>query len=63
MGHAAVPETDGFLVGTEDEQFLVADGLEDFLIPGHSGLVVLSGNVHLSVIDHGGSLNKELIGV
>lgn len=62
MRHGAVSKTDVFLVGSEDKQLLIADGLEDFLIPGHGGFVVLSGDEHLSVIDHVGSLKIELIG-
>lgn len=56
MRNSAVPKTNSFLVGSEDEKFFVAHGLQDFLVERNCGLVVLGGDAQLGVIDHVGGL-------
>lgn len=55
MWHSLVAKPDVFSIGSEDEEFFVADGFEDLFVESYSGFVVVCVDAHLGVIDHIGA--------
>lgn len=50
-----VAKANVFSVGSEDEELLITDSLEGFLVEGHGSWMIIRMDAHLGVVDHVGA--------